>query len=130
MTEQATAAVAAVELEEIEVWIVVGEMSWGRGEDFKDAFTNWMVHARPNGGAKCSIFRFEGRIEAKEVYVNDFGQLYGPKAERAKMTKLEGFDVTKKMVEAYNAWNWLMDDLQYGGNKQFSDAFDEPEVEA
>lgn len=128
MTEQATAA--AVELEEIEVWIVVGDMSWGRGDDFKDAISTWMKHARPQQATKCSIFRFDGRIEPKEVYVDDFGQLYGPNAERAKMTKCEAFEVTKKMIEAYSAWDWLIDDIQYGGNAQFSAAFDEPEVPA
>lgn len=129
MTEQATAT-AAVELEEIEVWLVIGEMSWARGDCFHEAFTNWMKHAHLSHPGKCNIWRFDGRIEAKEVYVDDFGTLYGPKADRAKHTKLEGFEVTKKMIEAYSAWDWMCQDIEYGGNKQFSTAFDDPEVEA
>lgn len=114
---------------EIETWIVVGEMSWGKGDDFREAFTNWFKHARPREATKANIYRFVGRHDAKDVWVDDFGTLYGPKKELGgEMTKLDGFEVTKKMVEAYSAWDWLCDDIEYGGNAQFAKAFDEIET--
>lgn len=112
------------EIVDIETWVVVGEMSWGKGDDFKEAFSNWFKHARPRGATKCNVCRFDGPHEAKEVYVDDFGCLYGPSKDKVKFTKLEAFPVTTQMIEAYSAWDWLCDDIAYGGNKQFADAFD------
>jgi len=99
-----------------EIWMVVGAMSWGKSDNFRDAFTNWLKNVSISSYVPCEvgIHRFTGTFDPKLVTIDGMGGLEFPRA--AKWVKRERFAVTRKMADAYNAWSYLCDDIEYSAD--------------